>query len=89
VLRAALLDVGGTLSPDRITAPVNDAACLEQFGRLLPRIDATRALTALRDELRQDDGALVHDTYGLLARALQTLCPNSADLDLVAAPPFG
>src|SRR5437899_2168789 len=84
MLRAALLDVGGTLWPDRLTAHVSEEPCLEQLGRLLPGIDAAHALTTLRGELRQDDGALVQDTHGLLARALRTLCPNSADVDVVA-----
>jgi hypothetical protein len=78
------MDVGGTLWPDRVTAPVSDATCLERLSRLLPGIDATKVLAALRDELRQDDGALVQDTHGLLARALRTLCPNSTEMDVVA-----
>jgi FMN phosphatase YigB (HAD superfamily) len=84
MLRAALLDVGGTLWPDRLTASVSDAACLEQLDRLLPGIDAATALTALRGQLRQADGALVQDTHAVLARALRTLHPNPAEVDIVA-----
>lgn len=84
MLRAALLDVGGTLWPDRLTAPVSDDPCLEQLGGLLPGVDPAQALPALRGALRQDDGSLVQNTHGLLARALRTLCANSAELDVVA-----
>jgi hypothetical protein len=84
MLRAVLLDVGGTLWPDRPTAHVSPDPCLEQLGRLLPEVDAAQALTTLRGELRQDDGALVQDTHGLLARALRALRANSAELDVIA-----
>jgi hypothetical protein len=74
MLRAVLLDVGGTLWPDRPTAHVSPDPCLEQLGRLLPEVDAAQALTTLRGELRQDDGALAQDTHGLLARASNPPC---------------
>ena len=40
MLRAVLLDVGGTLWPDRLTAHLAADPCLEQLARLLPGIDA-------------------------------------------------
>jgi putative hydrolase of the HAD superfamily len=84
MLRAALVDVGGTLWPERLTSHVSADPCLEQLGRLLPELDAAHALARLRDELRTDDGSLEQDTHGLLARALHTLGPKSAELDVVA-----
>jgi HAD superfamily hydrolase (TIGR01509 family) len=84
MLRAVLLDVGGTLWPDRPTVHVSSDPCLEQLGRLLPQVDAAQALATLRGELRQDDGSLVQDTHGLLVRAVRTLGATSAELDVVA-----
>ena len=84
MLRAVLLDVRGTLWPDRLTAHVSAAPHLEQLQRLLPGIDAASVLVTLREQLRQDDGLLVQQTHGLLARALQTLGLTSAELDVVA-----
>jgi hypothetical protein len=43
VLHAALLDVGGTMWLDRLTAPMSDATCLEQLGRLVPGVNAASA----------------------------------------------
>jgi FMN phosphatase YigB (HAD superfamily) len=81
MLRAALVDVGGTLWPDRLTRHVGSDPCIEQLGRLLPGVDAAQALARLRDELKSDDGSLVQDTHGLLARTLRTLGVKSAELD--------
>jgi len=64
MLHAVLLDVGGTLWPDRLTAHVSSDACLEQLGWLLPNLDPVRALAALRQHLREDDGSLVQDLGG-------------------------
>ena len=83
MLRAVLLDVGGTLWPDHVTAHVSADPRLE-LRRLLPELDATQVLTTLQGELRQDDRSLVQDTHGLLARALRTLGVNTADVDIVA-----
>jgi FMN phosphatase YigB (HAD superfamily) len=72
------------LWPDRLTAPASADPCLEQLGRLLPELDPAHTLATLRSELRQDDGSLVQDTHGLLARALRTLGLDSAELDVPA-----
>jgi FMN phosphatase YigB (HAD superfamily) len=84
MLRAVLLDVGGTLWPDRLTAHVAADPCLEQLERLLPGVDAASVLATLREHLRRDDGSLVQETHGLLAHALRTLGMHSAELDVVA-----
>jgi FMN phosphatase YigB (HAD superfamily) len=81
MLRAALVDVGGTLWPERLTAHVSADPCIEQLGRLLRGVDGALALARLRDELKADDGSLVQDTHGLLARTLRTLGAKSAELD--------
>lgn len=85
VLRAVLLDVGGTLWPDRLTAHVGADPCLEQLRQLLPEIDAARLLATLRGRLQHDDGSLEQDTHGLLAAALRTLGVHAAEeLDVAA-----
>jgi phosphoserine phosphatase len=84
MLRAVLLDVGGTLWPDRLTAQVAADPCLERLGRLLPGIDAAHALSVLRRQLQHDDGVLVQDTHGALARALRLLGSNAAEVDVLA-----
>ncbi len=84
MLRAALLDVGGTLWPDQVTTNMGIDPCVEQLGRLLPQVDAMHALTVLRGELQQDTGSVVQDTHGLLARALHSLGPDWDELDVVA-----
>jgi FMN phosphatase YigB (HAD superfamily) len=84
MLRAVVLDVGGTVWPDRLTAHVAIDPCLEQLERLLPGVDAASVLATLREHLRQDDGSLVQETHGLLARALRTLGMHAAGLDVVA-----
>jgi FMN phosphatase YigB (HAD superfamily) len=84
MLRAALLDVGGTLWPDRLTVHVSPDPCLEALGRLLPELEAAQVLTTLRGALQHDDGSLVQDTHGLLADALRTFGVDMAELDVVA-----
>ncbi len=84
MVRAVLLDVGGTLWPDRLTAQVAADPYLERLGRLLPDIDAAHALSVLRGQLQQADGLLVQDTHGELARALRLLGRNPAEVDVLA-----
>jgi FMN phosphatase YigB (HAD superfamily) len=81
--RAALLDVGGTLWPEKLTAHVGPDRPLEQLARLLPGMDPARVLAALRAELRQDD-SLAQDTHGLLAHALEGLGVDPTEVDVVA-----
>src|SRR5579871_6335477 len=83
MLHAALLDVGGTLWPDQLTAADNAAPMLE-LGRLLPELDAAQALALLQDEARQDARSLVQDTHARLARALQRLGATVTDQDVLA-----
>jgi len=84
MLRAALMDVGGTLWPEHVTANMGIDPCVEQLGRLGPQVDATHALTVLRRELQQDTGSVVQDTHGLLARALRSLGRDWAELEVLA-----
>jgi FMN phosphatase YigB (HAD superfamily) len=81
--RAVLLDVGGTLWPERLTAHVGEDRSLEQLASLLPGMDPARVLAALRAELRQDD-SLAQNTHVVLAHGLQALGVNTAEVDVVA-----
>jgi FMN phosphatase YigB (HAD superfamily) len=85
MLGAALVDVGGTLWPDRLAPQMDSDGCLEQLGRLLPRLDPARALAVLRSRLSEEpDPALVQDTHGLLASALRGFEASCSDVDVVA-----
>jgi putative hydrolase of the HAD superfamily len=84
MLRAVLVDVGGTLWPDRLTVRLGDDVCLERLTRLLPTLEPTHTLAALRAVLRQEDASVIQDTHAILAGALQRLGANSADVDVVA-----
>lgn len=84
MLRAVLVDVGGTLWPDRLTGHSSDEHCLTELARLLPDLDAGQSLNALRDALRVDDTSLVQDTHPLLAGALHALGAE-CNLDRVVA----
>jgi putative hydrolase of the HAD superfamily len=84
MLRAVLLDVGGTLWPDQLTTHLDRNFYLERLGQLLPKLDAARALDTLRAQLGEDDGSLVQDTHGLLARALRTLGADPSGLNVLA-----
>src|SRR5437763_1612962 len=84
MLLAALVDVGGTLWPDRLAVHVGPDKCVEQLRTLLPGVDAVRAYDTLRRALRQDNGSLVQDTHGLLSTAVRGLGLNSAEVDINA-----
>jgi FMN phosphatase YigB (HAD superfamily) len=87
MLRAALLDVGGTLWPDQLTPSVDYDPCLRELQRLLPGVDSKRALSTLRTEIqaglaRSDaTGSYVQDMHGLVIRALCSLGVWRVDLD--------
>jgi FMN phosphatase YigB (HAD superfamily) len=87
MLRAALLDVGGTLWPDQLTPRVDYEACMRNLERLLPGVDPRHALSALRAEIeaglaRSDaTGAYVQDMHGLVIKALCSLGVWRVDLD--------
>src|SRR5213080_2841962 len=84
MLRAVLVDVGGTLWPDRLTAQVPDDRCLAQLARLLPTLEPTQTLAALRAALREDDSGLAQTTHTVLGGALQRLGIACGDADLIA-----
>ena len=67
------MDVGGTLSPERLTARLSDQQCMDQLAHLLPTIEPSRTLAALRAALREDDNSLEQNTHAVLGRAIQRL----------------
>src|SRR2546425_3269891 len=83
MLRAVLVDVGGTLWPDRPTGQVPDDWYLAQLTRLLPSLEPAQTLAALRAALREDDNGMVQNTHAVLGRALQRLGAERSDVDLV------
>jgi hypothetical protein len=73
-LRAVLLDVGGTLWPDRLgSRPDLETEIHQQLRTLLPNLDPVDTLRVLRSALQADSALLVQRTHGQLARALDTL----------------
>jgi beta-phosphoglucomutase-like phosphatase (HAD superfamily) len=71
MLTAVLLDVGGTLWPDRLIGHPSDEQTLAQLAALVPEVHPPECLRALRAALRADDHSLVQDTHAVLAKALQ------------------
>jgi FMN phosphatase YigB (HAD superfamily) len=84
MLRAVLVDVGGTLWPDRLSGHSLDQAILARLATLLPGLEPAESLDALRTALRGDDQSPVQDTRAVLRGALQTLGVDNAD-DVVDA----
>ena len=85
MLRAVLVDVGGTLWPDRPTGQVPDDRYLAQLARLLPSLEPAQTLAALRAALREDDNGTVQNTHAVLGRALQRLgiaCGDAVVIDI-------
>ncbi|TME88992.1 MAG: HAD family hydrolase [Chloroflexi bacterium] len=83
MLRAVLVDVGGTLWPDRLTGQPPDDRCLAQLARLLPGVEPAQTLAALRAALREDDNGMVQNTHAVLGRALQRLGIACGDADVI------
>ena len=84
MLRAVLLDVGGTLWPDRLAVHLPDDVCLAQLQRLLPSVEPVQSLAALRAALSEDDSPLVQSTHAVLGRAIQRLGAECTGTDVVA-----
>jgi FMN phosphatase YigB (HAD superfamily) len=80
VFSAVLLDVGGTLWPDALSATLSSEPVLQQLAVLLPDIEPADALAHLRAALKNEDASLVQDTHGVLHRSLAQMypgaCPN-------------
>lgn len=84
MLRAVLVDVGGTLWPDRLTVKVPDSMFVEQVARIFPSIDSRDALAALRTALRQDSDKIVQNTHSILRTAIQRFGADCTDAEAVA-----
>ena len=78
MLRAVLVDVGGTLWPDLLTDDRSDDPILARLAKLLPDIAPAESLAALRAALREDDRSPVQDTLAVLGSAVRTLGPECA-----------
>src|SRR5690349_11718487 len=72
MLSAALLDVGGTLWPERL-APALVEPTPRRLRTVLPDCDAELALATLHQHLRPLQDTLVQDTHAAIARALREL----------------
>jgi FMN phosphatase YigB (HAD superfamily) len=81
MLSAVLLDVGGTLWPDRLDEHLSSDPCLEKLRQLLPMHDPVDVLARLHDALERDNSRLVQDTPGRVAGVLRTLGGTAAELD--------
>lgn len=84
MLSAVLLDVGGTLWPERLAAAPDPAAYLERLRCLLPEVDVHDALVKLRQALARDDASLIQNTHAVLARAVLDFGEPSTGVDPVA-----
>ena len=73
MLKAALVDVGGTLWPDRPTGHVSDQPCLEALAKLLPGLPPAEALSALRAALGAENDSPVQQTHATVAKAVRQL----------------
>lgn len=84
MLRAVLVDVGGTLWPDHFGGHRSDETVLACLANLLPGIAPAESLAALRAALRDDDHSLVQDALAVLSGAIQALGADCADDSLDA-----
>src|ERR1051326_1537598 len=84
MLRAVLVDVGGTLWPDPLGGHGSDAIILARLASLLPGIAPAESLAAFRAALRADDQSPVQDTRAVLSDAMRALGADYSDKDLDA-----
>jgi len=84
MLRAALLDVGGTLWPDKLLPPAGTDPCLEPLRRALPSVDPSAALAVIRRYLGDEDALLEQNTNDLVAAAIRSLGISPTEADPVA-----
>jgi HAD superfamily hydrolase (TIGR01509 family) len=73
VLKAVLLDVGGTLWPDHVTFGPEHDERLNRLQALLPSVEPARALTICDTWLRRAGEPLEHDVASAVESALQEL----------------
>jgi FMN phosphatase YigB (HAD superfamily) len=84
MLRAVLVDVGGTLWPEHLVGQVANETILARLTTVLPGLAPAESLAALRAALRADDQSPVQNTQAVLRGALQALGVDSADDDVDA-----
>src|SRR5919199_4125615 len=85
MLRAVLVDVGGTLWPNDLGGNAgSDETIRARLAKLLPEIAPAQSLAALRAALHVDDQSLVQDTLALLSGAIQALGVDCANEGLDA-----
>jgi FMN phosphatase YigB (HAD superfamily) len=86
MLRAVLVDVGGTLWPNDLGGNAgSNKPILARLAKLLPGIAPAQSLAALRAALGNDDQSLVQDTLAVLSGAIESLGADyaSEDLDVI------
>jgi FMN phosphatase YigB (HAD superfamily) len=83
MLHGVLVDVGGTLWPDRLTGDRSDERILAGLEKLLPGI-TSEGLAVLRAALRDDDQSLVQNTLAVLGDAVRSLGADCSVEDLEA-----
>jgi FMN phosphatase YigB (HAD superfamily) len=84
MLRAVLVDVGGTLWPDQFTGPRSDEPVLARLAELLPGVTPAESLAVLRAALRDDDQSLDQNTLAVLGGAVRSLGADGSVEDLEA-----
>jgi FMN phosphatase YigB (HAD superfamily) len=84
MLRAVLLDVGGTLWPDQLSGRGSDEIMLARLATLLPGLAPAESLSALRTALQNDDQSPVQHTLAVLSDAIKALGADYPDKDLDA-----
>jgi FMN phosphatase YigB (HAD superfamily) len=84
MLRAVLLDVGGTLWPDQLGGHGSDEIILSRLAALLPGLAPAESLSALRSALRDDEQSPVQNTLAVLSDAVRALGADYPDKDMDA-----
>lgn len=85
MLRAVLVDVGGTLWPERLTGERSDDAILAKLEALLPGLPPADSLAVLRAALRDDDPSPVQNTLAVLGAAVRSLGVDGATDEVLDA----
>lgn len=84
MLRAAIVDVGGTLWPNQLGVTPSDETVLECLARVVPSCEPVDTLSRLRAALREDDTSIEQRTHTIMAGVLAALGAECADADVRA-----